>query len=60
MASWSAPSGSGLRTNTKFVTGDFNGDGREELGVYYNQGGTGMKTYVFTTQPNGTFATPTP
>ncbi len=60
VASWSAPKGTWLRTSTKFVTGDFNGDGREELGVYYNQGGSGMKTYVFTTQPNGTFASPTP
>ncbi|WP_175410154.1 FG-GAP-like repeat-containing protein [Streptomyces sp. TRM64462] len=60
VASWSAPKGTWLRTNTKFVTGDFNGDGREELGVYYNQGGNGMKTYVFTTQPGGTFASPTP
>ncbi|MFF8290023.1 FG-GAP-like repeat-containing protein [Streptomyces sp. NPDC016309] len=60
IASWSAPKDTWLRTNTKFVTGDFNGDGREELGVYYDQGGTGMKTYVFTTQPNGTFANPTP
>ncbi|WP_234042954.1 FG-GAP-like repeat-containing protein [Streptomyces marianii] len=59
VASWSAPAGTWLRTSTKFVTGDFNGDGREELGVYYNQGGNGMKTYVFTTQPNGTFANPT-
>ncbi|MFG2756779.1 FG-GAP-like repeat-containing protein [Streptomyces wuyuanensis] len=60
VASWSAPAGTWLRTATKFVTGDFNGDGREELGVYYNQGGNGMKTYVFTTQPGGTFASPTP
>ncbi|AWK09503.1 FG-GAP-like repeat-containing protein [Streptomyces spongiicola] len=60
VASWSAPKGTWLRTATKFVTGDFNGDGREELGVYYDQGGNGMKTYVFTTQPGGTFASPTP
>ncbi|MFE3329867.1 FG-GAP-like repeat-containing protein [Streptomyces sp. NPDC059176] len=60
VASWSAPAGTWLRSSTKFVTGDFNGDGREELGVYYDQGGNGMKTYVFTTQPGGTFASPTP
>ncbi|MGW2824231.1 FG-GAP-like repeat-containing protein [Streptomyces sp. NPDC001443] len=59
VASWSAPKGTWLRTSTKFVTGDFNGDGRDELGVYYNQGGQGIKTYVFTTQPDGTFANPT-
>ncbi|MFD8194202.1 FG-GAP-like repeat-containing protein [Streptomyces wuyuanensis] len=59
IASWSAPKGTWLRASTKFVTGDFNGDGREELGVYYDQGGNGMKTYVFTTQPTGTFANPT-
>ncbi|MCZ7458900.1 FG-GAP-like repeat-containing protein [Streptomyces sp. WMMC940] len=59
VASWSAPAGTWLRSSTKFVTGDFNGDGREELGVYYDQGGNGMKTYVFTTQPGGTFASPT-
>ncbi|MGW7090484.1 FG-GAP-like repeat-containing protein [Streptomyces sp. NPDC054874] len=56
--SWTAPAGSWARSSTKFITGDFNGDGREELGVFYKQGTQGVKAYVFGTLPNGGFAAP--
>ncbi|QBR04512.1 trypsin-like serine protease (plasmid) [Streptomyces sp. S501] len=56
--SWIAPAGSWARSSTKFVTGDFNGDGREELSVFYKQGTQGVKAYVFDTLPNGGFAAP--
>ncbi|MER7112644.1 FG-GAP-like repeat-containing protein [Streptomyces sp. NPDC000229] len=56
--SWVAPAGSWVRSSTKFVTGDFNGDGREELSVFYKQGTQGLKTYVFGTLPNGGFSAP--
>ncbi|ORT55301.1 esterase [Streptomyces sp. CB03238] len=56
--SWVAPAGSWVRSSTKFVTGDFNGDGREEMSVFYKQGTQGVKTYVFGTLPNGGFAAP--
>ncbi|MEW2296756.1 FG-GAP-like repeat-containing protein [Streptomyces sp. NPDC006743] len=57
-SSWSAPSGTWLRTRTKFVTGDFNGDGRDDLSVFYGQGDDSVKTYVFTAAGNGGFNTP--
>ncbi|GGR08859.1 esterase [Streptomyces pilosus] len=56
--SWVAPAGSWARSSTKFVTGDFNGDGREDLSVFYKQGTQGVKTYVFGTQADGRFAAP--
>ncbi|MEU2346772.1 FG-GAP-like repeat-containing protein [Streptomyces sp. NPDC013082] len=56
--SWTAPAGSWARSSTKFITGDFNGDGREELSVFYKQGTQGVKAYVFDTLPNGGFAAP--
>ncbi|MER5466672.1 FG-GAP-like repeat-containing protein [Streptomyces sp. NPDC002668] len=58
-SSWSAPKDTWLRARTKFITGDFNRDGRDELGVFYGQGGNEVKTYVFATLPTGGFATPT-
>ncbi|MFC5802333.1 FG-GAP-like repeat-containing protein, partial [Streptomyces formicae] len=57
-SSWSAPTGTWLRTRTKFITGDFNGDGRDDLSVFYGQGDDSVKTYVFNAQPNGGFAAP--
>lgn len=56
--SWKAPANSWARSSIKFVTGDFNGDGREELSVFYKQGTKGLKTYVFGTLPNGGFSAP--
>ncbi len=57
-SSWSAPAGSWLRTRTKFITGDFNGDGRDDLSVFYGQGDDSVKTYVFPAAPDGGFAAP--
>ncbi|MFC9627627.1 FG-GAP-like repeat-containing protein [Streptomyces sp. NPDC056930] len=57
-SSWSAPAGSWSRTRTKFITGDFNGDGRDDLSVFYGQGDDTVKTYVFPAAPNGAFAAP--
>ncbi|MFC7010938.1 FG-GAP-like repeat-containing protein [Streptomyces viridiviolaceus] len=58
-SSWSAPSGTWARTRAKFVTGDFTGDGRDDLSVFYGQGDDTVKTYVFPAQANGGFAAPT-
>ncbi|WP_326649962.1 MULTISPECIES: FG-GAP-like repeat-containing protein [unclassified Streptomyces] len=55
---WSAPSGTWSRARTKFVTGDFNADGRDDLGVFYGQGDNSVKTYAFRTTPAGGFAAP--
>ncbi|MFC8593206.1 FG-GAP-like repeat-containing protein [Streptomyces atroolivaceus] len=42
----------------KYITGDFNGDGRDDLSVFYGQGDDTVKTYVFPAAPNGGFAAP--
>ncbi|KOV26570.1 FG-GAP-like repeat-containing protein [Streptomyces sp. XY152] len=57
-SSWSATSGTWARTRAKFITGDFNGDGRDDLSVFYGQGDDSVKTYVFNAQANGGFAAP--
>ncbi|WP_328868849.1 FG-GAP-like repeat-containing protein [Streptomyces sp. NBC_00287] len=58
-SSWSAPTGTWARARAKIITGDFNGDGRDDLSVFYGQGDDSIKTYVFNAQPNGGFAAPT-
>ncbi|MDH2387245.1 FG-GAP-like repeat-containing protein [Streptomyces sp. HNM0663] len=58
VGSWSAPKGTWLRSRAKFTTGDFNGDGRDDLAVFYGQGDNSVKTYVFTGRPDGGFADP--
>ncbi|MFE2592270.1 FG-GAP-like repeat-containing protein [Streptomyces anthocyanicus] len=57
-SSWSAPSGSWLRSRVKSVVGDFDGDGRDDLSVFYGQGDDTVKTYVFPAAPDGGFTTP--
>ncbi|MFD7233035.1 FG-GAP-like repeat-containing protein [Streptomyces sp. NPDC059881] len=57
-SSWSAPTGTWLRNRVKIITGDFNGDGRDDLSAFYGQGDDSVKTYVFNAQPNGGFAAP--
>ncbi|MEU9197548.1 FG-GAP-like repeat-containing protein [Streptomyces hundungensis] len=42
---------------SKFVTGDFNGDGRDDLAAYYNYPGDGSsKLFTFVAAPTGGFA----
>ncbi|MFJ8697397.1 FG-GAP-like repeat-containing protein [Streptomyces roseolilacinus] len=55
---WSGPSGTWARDRAKFLTGDFNGDGRDELGVFYGQGDNTVKQYVFPTTAAGVFTAP--
>ncbi|MEU2496489.1 FG-GAP-like repeat-containing protein [Streptomyces sp. NPDC007883] len=57
-SSWSAPTGTWARARAKFVTGDFNGDGRDDLSAFYGQGDDSIKTYVFNAQPGGGFVAP--
>ncbi|WJY53602.1 FG-GAP-like repeat-containing protein [Streptomyces chengbuensis] len=57
--SWSAPSGTWLRNRCKFVTGDFNGDGRDDIGVFYGQGDNTVRNHTFLATATGGFANPT-
>ncbi|WP_217254109.1 trypsin-like serine protease [Streptomyces sp. AC602_WCS936] len=42
----------------RYVTGDFDGDGRDDLSVFYGQGDNTVKTYVFPAAPDGGFTAP--
>ncbi|WP_399224723.1 FG-GAP-like repeat-containing protein [Streptomyces sp. TRM49041] len=55
---WSGPKGTWLASRSKFVTGDFDGDGRDEVGLLYGQGDNSIRTYVFPTTTEGVFTTP--
>ncbi|CAM5386225.1 hypothetical protein STENM223S_07389 [Streptomyces tendae] len=44
--------------NMKFATGDYNGDGRDDLGVFYGYEEGGVELLTFTTQPTGAFKAP--
>ncbi|KPI32153.1 Curculin domain protein (mannose-binding) lectin [Actinobacteria bacterium OV320] len=57
--SFSAPSGTWLRSRCKFTTGDFNGDGRDDIAVFYGQGDDTIRTHTFLADVTGGFATPT-
>ncbi|MFE0642764.1 FG-GAP-like repeat-containing protein [Streptomyces sp. NPDC058877] len=44
--------------NMKFVTGDYNADGRDDLGVFYGYSNGDSRLFTFTTKPNGSFNEP--
>ncbi|WP_405687072.1 FG-GAP-like repeat-containing protein [Streptomyces sp. NBC_00057] len=59
VASFSSLAGNWYSENMKFATGDFNGDGRDDLGVFY--GYSDKKTarlFTFAAKPDGGFASP--
>ncbi|WP_151898319.1 FG-GAP-like repeat-containing protein [Streptomyces sp. C8S0] len=46
------------RSMGKTVTGDYNGDGRDDLAVLYDYSGGAIKVWTFLAQPNGGYANP--
>jgi hypothetical protein len=53
---WSGPKGTWLASRSKFVTGDFNGDGRDDLGAMYGDSSTGVvRLWTRTTKPDAMF-----
>ncbi|MFJ9428087.1 FG-GAP-like repeat-containing protein [Streptomyces sp. NPDC101490] len=44
--------------NMKFATGDYNGDGRDDLGVFYGYSNGDSKLFTFTAKPDGAFGEP--
>ncbi|MFI6861538.1 FG-GAP-like repeat-containing protein [Streptomyces sp. NPDC050421] len=45
-------------SNMKFATGDYNGDGRDDIGAFYGYDKGNSTLFTFTAQPNGGFAEP--
>ncbi|WP_031514975.1 FG-GAP-like repeat-containing protein [Streptomyces sp. NRRL F-5123] len=58
VASWSAPSGSWDFDNMLLQSGDFNGDGRDDLAVWYSLADTTHALYTFTSTAQGGFNAP--
>ncbi|MET9888120.1 FG-GAP-like repeat-containing protein [Streptomyces sp. NPDC006430] len=50
---WSVAAGHVHRPNMKIVTGDFNGDGRDDLGAFYGYDDGSVKAYTWTTKADG-------
>ncbi|MEU6245007.1 FG-GAP-like repeat-containing protein [Streptomyces sp. NPDC047024] len=53
--SWSNTNNDWNRDNMKFVTGDFNGDGRDDIGTLYRFADGSIKMYSFLAKPDGGF-----
>ncbi|WP_107490262.1 FG-GAP-like repeat-containing protein [Streptomyces wuyuanensis] len=56
---WAGPAGAYPRNRCKFVTGDFNGDGRDDLSVFYGQSDNSVKNYTHLSTVSGGFSAPT-
>ncbi|MEV4433293.1 FG-GAP-like repeat-containing protein [Streptomyces sp. NPDC049585] len=56
--SYAAPDGQWDVANMKFVTGDFNGDGRDDISVLYGYADGTMKMHTFAAAPGGGFLNP--
>ncbi|MFI0941852.1 FG-GAP-like repeat-containing protein [Streptomyces sp. NPDC021020] len=55
---WTSPAGNWWITGGKFVTGDFNGDGRDDITVLYNYDDSHVTLWNFAATPTGAFQAP--
>ncbi|MFD5325424.1 FG-GAP-like repeat-containing protein [Streptomyces sp. NPDC127092] len=56
---WTAPAGSMWRENIKLVTGDYNGDGRDDLGALYGYSDGSVRMFTWTSNTSNKFDGPT-
>ncbi|WP_406152381.1 FG-GAP-like repeat-containing protein [Streptomyces anulatus] len=56
--SWTGPAGNWTASRDKQVTGDFNGDGRDDLAVFHGYSDGSNKIFAFLTAPTGGFNYP--
>ncbi|MGC9501505.1 FG-GAP-like repeat-containing protein [Streptomyces sp. WG7] len=55
---WSTPAGNYARGNMKIVTGDYNGDGRDDLATLYGYSDGRVKAITWTAKADGTLNSP--
>jgi hypothetical protein len=53
---WDTGPGNWYLPATRFAAGDFNGDGRDDIGAFYDYGNAQTKLWVLTQGADGTFA----
>ncbi|PBC71061.1 VCBS repeat protein [Streptomyces sp. TLI_235] len=58
--SWASDPGNWYLQNMKIVPGDYNGDGRDDLGAMYGYGDGSVRMFTWLTHPDGGFATSSP
>ncbi|MEV8312471.1 FG-GAP-like repeat-containing protein [Streptomyces flavidovirens] len=57
-ASWTGTTAEWSVNKSKFVTGDFDADGRDDMAVLYDYGNTTVKLWTLLTKPDGGFTAP--
>ncbi|WP_432156389.1 FG-GAP-like repeat-containing protein [Streptomyces sp. bgisy153] len=55
---WSTPAGNYTRSGMKIVTGDYDGDGRDDLATVYGYADGRVKTITWTSKADGTLNSP--
>ncbi|MEU7132048.1 FG-GAP-like repeat-containing protein [Streptomyces sp. NPDC046261] len=56
--SWNAPANSWWGRNMRIVAGDFDGNGRADIGAMYGYGDGSVALFTFPSDPDGGFGTP--
>ncbi len=56
--SWNAPANSWWGRSMKIVAGDFDGNGRADIGAMYGYGDGSVALFTFRSNPDGSFETP--
>ncbi len=57
-SSWSGSEDGWSVSKSKFVTGDFDADGRDDMAMLYDYGDTTVKLWTFLSTPTGAFSSP--
>ncbi|MEU9592519.1 FG-GAP-like repeat-containing protein [Streptomyces sp. NPDC048193] len=55
---WTTPAGNYERSHMKIVTGDYNGDGRDDLATFYGYSDGRVRTITWTAKADGTLNSP--
>lgn len=59
LRSWTTTKSFGSWDRLRWTSGDYNGDGRTDIGGFYNYADAGIALFTWLARPDGGFATPT-